>query len=73
MSFLNHIGLQKCKRQITKEQYERALNNNSYITDEDEMIIFTAAERYGYGIYSDKVIEENGKYYCEFEMGTSCD
>ena len=60
-------------REITKEQYERAMQHNGYIAKEDESAIFTASEIWGYGVYSTKVKEENGKYYVYYELGSSCD
>ena len=60
-------------REITKEQYERAMQHNGYIAKEDESSIFTTAEIWGYGVYSTKVKEENGKYYVHYELGSSCD
>ena len=73
MSILEHCGLKKCRRPITKEQYDRAMKNNSYITETDARVIFTDAERFGYGVYCDRAVEIDGEYYCEFEMGASCD
>ena len=60
-------------REITKEQYERAMQHSGYISKEDESAIFTTAEIWGYGVYSTKVKEENGKYYVHYELGSSCD
>ena len=60
-------------REITKEQYERAMQHGGYIAKEDESAIFTTAEIWGYGVYSTKVKEENGKYYVHYELGSSCD
>lgn len=61
----------RCKRKITKEQYDRA--TNGYLDREDYCKIFSEAERWGYGVYCDQVFEENGEYFVAFSMGESCD
>lgn len=65
------------KREVPKEIALKALartDSPGYITSEDEGEIFTAAEIYGYGVYgTSRVYEENGEYYLDAELGTSCD
>lgn len=61
------------KREITKEQYERALQHRGYIAPEDKEDIFDLSERLGYGVYSTHVVKEGDKYFVEFELGDSCD
>ena len=63
----------KYQRKITKEQYERAMLNNSFLTEEDEKDIFTVSELYGYGVYLPIVIKEQGEYYVTFKLGSTCD
>ena len=65
--------MQRCKREITKKQYDNALMNHRYITDHDMYDIFSDAERLGYGVYCPMVCELDGKYYVLFELGDSCD
>lgn len=60
-----------CKRKITKEMYDRAVNGS--LSRDDYLKVFDESDRMGYGIYGDKVHEENGEYYVSFEMGDSCD
>ena len=60
-------------REITKEQYDNAMSNRRFITEEDMPKIFSVSERLGYGVYLPQVQEENGKYYVWFELGDSCD
>jgi len=55
------------KREITKEQYDRAVN------DHDASGIFTAAEVMGYGVYKTKYIEEDERYFVTYELGDTCD
>lgn len=65
--------MKRYTREITKEQYDRAMKNNKYITEEDKKTIFTESEIWGYGVYSPKVAEKDGKYYVNYESGDSCD
>lgn len=55
------------KREITKEQYDRAVN------DHDARGIFTDSEVMGYGVYNTEYIEEDGRYFVTFELGDTCD
>jgi hypothetical protein len=63
----------KYKREITKEQYDRAMENRGYITSQDEADIFSMAELCGYGVYSAMADMVDGKYYVKFYLGGSCD
>lgn len=65
--------MSSCEREITKEQYERAMKNNGYIADEDGKDIFTISEMCGYGVYLPIAFERDGKYFVSFELGSSCD
>lgn len=60
-------------RKITKEQYERGVNNAGYLTKQDEYVVFTDAERLGYGVYSDTVEKRGDEYYVSFWLGNTCD
>lgn len=60
-------------REISKEIYDRATENRGYITMGDMDTVFSEAELCGYGVYGAKAKEENGKYYCHFSLGSSCD
>lgn len=68
------------KKEITKEQYERAwAERHGYITEEDMEDIFSQSELVGYGIYlptaSKEYDEATGEttYCVHYEMGDSCD
>jgi predicted transcriptional regulator len=61
------LDMKRFKREITKEQYDRAVN------DHDASDIFSQAEVMGYGVYDEHYFEEDGKYYVSFELGSSCD
>lgn len=61
----------ECKREITKEIYDNAGGDGKPLKDRKS--VFTEAEEMGYGIYHPTVHEEDGKYYCRFYMGDSCD
>jgi hypothetical protein len=64
----------ECKREIDKDIYDRACKTPShYIADEDYDKLFDVSLINGYGVYGARAIEENGKYYCIFRRGESCD
>ena len=76
-------------KEISKEVYERAKelyekighqyytvesNRPMYtMTREDREKVFDEAVRFGYGLYGAKVYEKDGKYYCYYLTGSSCD
>ncbi len=55
------------EREITEEQYINATQNHS------AKGIFTEQEVCGYGVYCDRYIEKDGKYYVRYYLGSSCD
>lgn len=55
------------KREITKEQAEKVIYENDWSN------IFSQSEVCGYGVYGERVREEDGKYFVEFYRGESCD
>lgn len=59
--------MQRVKREITKEQFINVMENH---TTEG---IFTPQEAMGYGIYQERFYEQDGKYYVDFMLGSSCD
>lgn len=61
------------RKQITREQYERAIANNRIIPDADRSEIFDYAELYGYGVYCPVAEEENGAYFVRYDLGSTCD
>lgn len=77
------------RRKITKEQYDRAIEHNKklheeqpdfiplmahpYLCESDLCSVFNEAELYGYGVYCPSVHEEDGEYYVHYDMGSSCD
>ena len=67
------MRLTKYNRKITKEQYDRAMANKGFITEEDMNEIFFPSEMFGYGVYNPRVIERNDEYYVTFTLGSSCD
>lgn len=60
-------------RKITREQYDRAVQNNGYVLREDRESIFTDAERIGYGAEASSVFERDGVFYARCSMYDSCD
>lgn len=83
------MALVQERMEVSKEVYERAKelyekhghqyywvasNHPKYaMTREDREKLFDEAIRFGYGLYGAHVYEYNGKYYCEYERGSSCD
>lgn len=69
----------RCTRPITKEQYERAQDYGGSVSPEDRAIIFSEAERIGYGIYSTSVYKETDPetnettYHVSYSTGSHCD
>lgn len=69
----------RAEKSITKEQYERAQQHKGSITPEDERIIFSEAERIGYGIYGNSVYKKTDPetsettYYVAYNTGSHCD
>ena len=61
------------EREITKDQYDRAMENHGYLTDEDVDKVFSVAEMLGYGVYSPVVSHYADRYVVRFEMGDTCD
>ena len=62
-----------CYKEITREQYERAMQNGCVISSADRDDIFTDAEQFGYGIYNPKAYMDDGKYKVMYMRGESCD
>lgn len=65
--------MQTCRKKITKEQYDRAMAERGAIVSEDEAAVFTASELLGYGLYGSRVYTQNGEYFVEYTLGSTCD
>lgn len=64
----------ECKREITKKIYDNAGGENgNVLPSKNREEIFSMSELMGYGVYHPTVYEENGKYYCKYSLGDSCD
>lgn len=59
--------------EISKEVYDRAQKNRSYIASEDMGKLFTVSQLCGYGVYGARAFEKDGKYLCAYNIGSSCD
>ena len=66
--------------EVEKEVFDRAKaqckNKDAkyfYMTNADKERLFSESIRWGYGLYSCMVHEEDGKYICTYETGDSCD
>lgn len=60
-------------RKITREQYNRAVQNNGYVVRDDKKKILTDAERLGYGADCSSVYEQDGEFFVRCSMYDSCD
>lgn len=65
-------------REISKEEYGKAMENGGRLTSEQELEILGGAYVYGayvygYGLYGTAVYQEDGKYMVSFRHGDSCD
>ena len=61
------------EKEVSKEIYDNAQKHNGYMTKEDEKKVFDVCELCGYGIYGARVYARDGKYYCTYYRGNSCD
>ena len=66
--------------EVSREVYERAKAHSKnkdaeffYMDSKDQEQLFSEAIRWGYGLYSCTVREENGKYICSYWTGDTCD
>lgn len=67
--------------EVDKEVFERAKaackfeeqTNYFYMTSEDKCKLFSRAVICGYGLYNCRVYEKDGKYWCSYWTGDSCD
>ena len=60
-------------REISKEEYDKAMDNGGRLTGDQELEILGGAYVYGYGLYGTAVYQEDGKYMVSFRHGDSCD
>ena len=62
------------QRQISDDVYFRAMLNGGRLTESDKLLVFTDAERLGYGaIIGSVFIDHNGKPYVNYSISDSCD
>ena len=66
--------------EVSKEVYERAKEGHPnqnlkyyYMADKDKNELFDVSILCGYGLYGCMVYEEDGKYWCTYETGSTCD
>lgn len=62
-----------CTKEISKEVYDKAMENNGHIPSNMEVEVFGMAICAGYGLYGTRVRETDGKYYVDYTRGSSCD
>lgn len=59
--------------EISKDIYDRAQEHYGWILSEDQDKIFDNTWLLGYGVYRAMAYEKDGKYYCSWYHGESCD
>ena len=62
------------QRQISDDVYFRAMLNGGRLTESDKLLVFTDAERLGYGAIIGSVFtDQYGKPYVNYSISDSCD
>ncbi len=61
------------EKEVSKEVYDNAQKHSGWMTDDDKKEVFDVCELCGYGIYGARVYAKDGKYYCTYYRGSSCD
>lgn len=57
--------------EVTKEWYDKI--NKGYLSGEERLELFGESLCCGYGIYGYSAREKDGKYYCDYMRGNTCD
>lgn len=65
--------MNRIRRAITKDAYDRAQARNGYLTSADKMEVFGEELCCGRGVYFATVYERGGEYYTVAEIGGSSD
>ena len=61
------------RREISKEQYVKAMEHGGRLTEEQELEILGESLVRGYGVYGTAVYMDGGKYMLKYETNDSCD
>jgi len=63
------------EREISKEVFDKCetRGNLKTLSKEDYGKVFKSSEICGYGVYNERVIEKDGKYFVKFDLGDNCD
>lgn len=69
--------MEQLTKEISKEMYDRCkeiTGGRTYVPDELEVEMFGIAVVRGYGLYHTYIYQgDDGKYYVNFTIGSSCD
>ena len=60
-------------REISKEEYDKAMANGGRLTEEQELEILGESIVRGYGVYGTAVYMDGDKYMLKYETNDSCD
>lgn len=55
--------------EITKEQYDEYKDKPSKLGSQ----LISMEEFIGWGVYCQRLVEDNGRYYLRYDRGSSCD
>lgn len=61
------------RREISKEQYVKAMEHGGRLTEEQELEILGESLVRGYGVYGTAVYMDGDKYMLRYETNDSCD
>lgn len=61
------------ERRIRFDIYSRAEMHGGRLKRDDYREVFTPQELFGYGVYSPRVFQRDGKCYVRFYTGETCD
>jgi len=65
--------MKNMEKEISKDMYDRGKSNHGFLKPGDYNKVFSAQEVMGYGIYNERLIEREGKYFVAYQIGDSCD
>ena len=70
---IKSCGIVYSGREISKEEYDRLKELSAGELNAIVESNLSDTIRWGYGYYGSKVLEDNGTYYLEMKIGSSCD
>lgn len=65
--------MQRLTKEIDAEVYEAASKNLGHIPEEYESRVFNDSILYGYGLYGTMCYQQDGRFYCDYVIGSTND